>query len=83
MQYSPEPQERPAIPGSSLPHSHQPQPSCQPHQPNEPKPRPRRRRFARFVRGYLMLVGALTTLYVLAQLLVRLLIEVGKWVVPG
>ena len=31
------------------------------------------------MRGYLMTVGALTTLYVLAQLLVRLFVEVGKW----
>lgn len=51
--------------------------------PHEPKPRPRRKkrrgRFRRFVRGYLMFVGALTTLYVLVQLLVLLLIELGKW----
>lgn len=42
------------------------------------KPR-HRGRFGRFMRGYLMLVGALSTLYVLVQLLVRLFIEVGKW----
>ena len=42
-------------------------------------PRPRQGRFRRFVRGYLMLVGALTTLYVLVLLLVRLFVEVGKW----
>lgn len=43
-------------------------------------PRKRRRgRFMRFVRGYLMLVGGISTLYVLVQLLVRLFIEVGKW----
>ena len=40
-------------------------------------------RFRRFVRGYLMLVGALTTLYVLVQLLVRLFIEIGKWMPPA
>ena len=33
--------------------------------------------------GYLMLVGALTTLYVLVQLLVRLFIEIGKWMPPA
>ena len=32
-----------------------------------------------FFRGYLMMVGALTTLYVLLQLAVRLLVEIGKW----
>jgi len=49
--------------------------------PHEPKPRRRKRRgrFRRFVRGYLMFVGALTTLYVLIQLLVLALIEIGKW----
>ena len=42
--------------------------------------RPRRRgRAVRFFRGYLMMVGALTTLYVLLQLAVRLLVEIGKW----
>ena len=51
-------------------------------------PPPHRRRsrpgrFRRFVRGYLMLVGALTTLYVLVQLLVRLFIEIGKWMPPA
>ena len=51
--------------------------------------RPHRRRsrrpgrIRRFVRGYLMLVGALTTLYVLVQLLVRLFIEIGKWMPPA
>ena len=54
----------------------------------EPTPPPHRRRsrpgrFRRFVRGYLMLVGALTTLYVLVQLLVRLFIEIGKWMPPA
>lgn len=42
-------------------------------------PRPRQGRFRRFMRGYLMLVGALTTLYVLVLLLVSLFVEVGKW----
>ena len=41
--------------------------------------RPRPGRFRRFVRGYLMMVGALTTLYVLVLLLVKLFVEVGKW----
>ena len=43
------------------------------------QPRPRHGRFRRFVRGYLMMVGGLTTLYVLVQLLVRLFVEIGKW----
>ena len=41
--------------------------------------RRRHGRVARFFRGYLMMVGALTTLYVLLQLVVRLLVEIGKW----
>lgn len=44
--------------------------------------RPRRRhrgRLRRFMRGYLMCVGALTTLYVLLRLLVLLFVELGKW----
>ena len=59
-----------------------------PHQtekhPHAPAPRRRRRgRFMRFVRGYLMFVGSLTTIYVLIQLLVILFIEIGKWMPPG
>ena len=33
----------------------------------------------RFFRGYLMAVGALTTGYVLVQLLVLLFVEIAKW----
>lgn len=56
------------------------QPMYQPQQPE----RPRRRRGAlgRFFRGYLMLVGAGTTIYVLIQLLVLLFIEIQKWMGP-
>jgi len=59
-----------------------------PHQtekhPHSPAPRRRRHgRFMRFVRGYLMFVGSLTTIYVLIQLLVILFIEIGKWMPPG
>ena len=57
----------------------QPYPHPDP-QPHEKKRRRRRRgRFGRFLRGYLMFVGALTTAYVMIQLLVLLLIEIGKW----
>lgn len=38
-----------------------------------------RGRLGRFLRGYLMCVGALTTIYVLIQLLVCLFVEIGKW----
>lgn len=69
-----------------LPPSNNPMMPETPRQPGYPpqnenyKPHKRRRgRFMRFVRGYLMLVGSLTTLYVLVQLLVRLFIEVDKW----
>ncbi len=53
------------------------QPMYQPPQPE--KPRRRRGGFARFMRGYLMLVGAGTSLYVLVQLIIRLLVELQKW----
>ena len=57
------------------------------HHPNEMhRPLPRRkkrfRRLGRFFRGYLMAVGALTTGYVLVQLLVLLLVEITKWQTP-
>ena len=48
--------------------------------PQQPPRRPRKKsRFRRFVRGYLMTVGSLTTLYVLARLVVALFVEMGKW----
>ena len=47
---------------------------------NQLKPRRKRRgRFLRFIQGYLMFVGGLTTLYVLAQLIVMLFVEIAKW----
>ena len=53
-------------------------------QPEHPSPRPektgrRRGAFARFVRGYLMLVGAGTTVYVLIRLIILLLVEAKSW----
>lgn len=41
--------------------------------------RKRRGRFMRFFRGYLMMVGGLTTLYVAVHLLVLLFVEIAKW----
>ena len=42
---------------------------------------PRHRgRFARFMRGYLMIVGGATTVYVLIYLLVKLFVEIGAWI---
>lgn len=41
--------------------------------------RPRRRgRFRRIFRGYLMTVGAATTIYILFRLLVMLFVEIGN-----
>lgn len=54
------------------------QPMYQP--PHPEKPRRRRGALGRFMRGYLMLVGAGTTIYVLIQLLVLLFVEIQKWV---
>ena len=73
MNPSPRPPEQPPLPGYGAP--------C-----GRPTPPPRRRgpgRFRRFVRGYLMLVGAMTTLYVLVRLLVRLFIEIGNCMPPA
>ncbi len=53
------------------------QPMYQPPKPE--KPRRRRGVFMRFMRGYLMLVGAGTTLYVLVRLMVLLLMEIQQW----
>lgn len=55
--------------------------SCQPGAEEHSSARPQRRhgRFVRFMRGYLMLVGSLTTIYVLIKLLVLLFVEIGKW----
>lgn len=50
-----------------------------PHRAESPR---RRARAWRFLRGYLMIVGALTTLYVLAQLLVLLFVEIARWMPP-
>ena len=44
--------------------------------------RKKKGRLIRFIRGYLMIVGALTTLYVLMQLIVILLVELGRWMPP-
>ena len=47
------------------------------HQPMQT--RRRRGGFGRFFRGYLMLVGACTTIIGLVFLLVRLFVEIEKW----
>lgn len=61
-------------------HNHPHDPQNDPYYQHAHRPRRRRRsRFRRFVRGYLMTVGAMTTIYVLIQLLVLLFIEIGKW----
>lgn len=76
MNVSPRPQGRPPMPDGPC---ERPEPTPPPRR----RPRHRPGRFRRFVRGYLMLVGALTTLYVLVQLLVRLFIEIGTWMPPA
>jgi hypothetical protein len=63
-------------------------PNSYPYPPGPPPDRyeyprhPRRGRAGRFFRGYLMLVGALTTVAALVLLLVRLFVEIEKWVNP-
>ena len=59
-------------------------PTIQTPQPEKTqKIRRRRGAFLRFMRGYLMLVGAATTVYLLlTRLLIPLLIEAQKWIAP-
>ena len=78
MNSSPRPQERRPLPGCGEPYGR-----SETAPPPRRKPRRRPGGFRRFVRGYLMLVGALTPLYVLVQLLVRLFIEIGNWMPPA
>lgn len=49
-------------------------------QPGPKRPRHRRGRLARFVRGYLMVVGACATMAGLVYLLVQLFVEIEKWI---
>lgn len=63
----------------TMPNAYTPEPP--PERPKYRK-RPRRSRAGRFFRGYLMLVGALTTIIALVLLLVRLFVEIEKWVNP-
>ena len=61
------------------------QPETMPEKPREQrdvKPHRREGRLRRFFRGYLMTVGALTTLYVLIRLLTLLFVELQKWMPP-
>ena len=59
------------------PGAHQEQADQHPHHHGKPKPR-RRSLFGRFIRGYLMIVGALVNIFVLSQLLLILLEYVGQ-----
>ena len=61
--------------------AYSPQPGRPEYRPERRK-RPHRGRAGRFFRGYLMLVGALTTIAALVLLLVRLFVEIEKWVHP-
>ena len=47
--------------------------------PIHPKKKKRKGGLKRFFRGYLMCAGALATGYVLLQLIVLFLVEIGKW----
>lgn len=63
-----------------MPRSYPP-PGPPPREAYRPARRPHRGRIGRFFRGYLMLVGALTTVAALVLLLVRLFVEIEKWTV--
>lgn len=54
----------------------------QEHHRPVPRKKSRFKRLGRFFRGYLMAVGALTTGYILVQLVVLLLVEIAKWQTP-
>lgn len=49
----------------------------------EPKPQRKHGKLYRIFCGYLMTVGALTTLYVLLRLLTLLFVELQKWMPPA
>ena len=57
-------------------------PPVEPHPRHKPRRRKRFYRLRRFIKGYLMAVGALTTAYVFIQLLVLLFVELAKWQMP-
>ena len=62
------------------------QPDLLPQSPQERqdvKPHRKGGRFRRFFRGYLMTVGALTTIYALIRLLIVLFVELQKWMPPA
>lgn len=61
---------------------HHPKPDHPHANSRSPRKKLRFSRFKRFFRGYLMAVGALTTGYVLVQLIVLLLVEIAKWQMP-
>ncbi len=64
--------------GAMMPPPAAPQEHAAP-KPHHGKPKPRRRSlFGRFIRGYLMIVGALVNIFVLSQLLLLLLEFVGE-----
>lgn len=57
----------------------------QPYTQPTPPPRKNRRKrhlFGLCIRWYLMVVGACTTIFALALLIVHLLVEVEKWMPP-
>ncbi len=65
------------------------QPEMQPETKPQEKPKRERRergeprhrsRFLRFMRGYLMIVGAATTVYVIIYLAIKLFVEIDKWI---
>ncbi len=60
---------------------HTPPPEHPQYQPRH-RTHHRRGRAGRFFRGYLMLVGAITTIAAMVLLLVRLFVEIEKWVHP-
>ena len=55
------------------------QPNQPVQQPTPERRRPRRGRFARFLRGFLFVVGGVTAALALVRLVVWLFVEVGKW----
>lgn len=48
------------------------------HHNHQPKPKPKRHLFRRFMRGYLMIVGALVNIFVLVQAILLLLEFLGE-----
>lgn len=79
MQMPTQDNRHPVLPASQTPAAGEAPARPVPGRRPERYARKRRGRFMLFMRGYLMLVGGMTTLYVLIKLVVLLFVELARW----